>query len=219
MRPAARRRQRLVAALPRQLRSTPLRPGVRQLHADLRRRVRVHEVDDAPPRRSTCSGAYMPVQPGVMRASPADVGHLGDHQRRRRRSRGCRGAPGASRRGMPSSAEYWHIGETTTRFGSTRPRSRNGVNIGGGGGSADDGDAAPAAPPRRANQPSTRATSAGSRTFRFSCVMRRRARQQAEGELQRLELAVVALGVLEPLEAHLRRALQRSRPPGRCAAS
>ena len=37
--------------------------------------------------------------------------------------------------GMPSSAVYWHIGDTTMRFGSTMSRSRNGVNIGGGGGS------------------------------------------------------------------------------------
>ena len=31
---------------------------------------------------------------------------------------------------MPSSAEYWSIGETTTRFASVMPRSRNGWNIG-----------------------------------------------------------------------------------------
>jgi len=36
-----------------------------------------------------------------------------------------------------------------------------------------------------------------------------RARQQAEGELQRMERAEVALGLLEPRQAHLRRALQR----------
>ena len=28
----------------------------------------------------------------------------------------------------PSSAEYWHIGETTMRLGSVRPRSANGLN-------------------------------------------------------------------------------------------
>ena len=33
---------------------------------------------------------------------------------------------------MPSTAEYWLMGETTTRFESRSPRSRNGVNIGGG---------------------------------------------------------------------------------------
>ena len=32
---------------------------------------------------------------------------------------------------MPSTAEYCAIGETTTRFFSVRPRSLNGVNIGG----------------------------------------------------------------------------------------
>src|SRR4029453_3997126 len=32
----------------------------------------------------------------------------------------------------PSSATYWHIGDTTSGFGSTRSPSRNGVNMGGG---------------------------------------------------------------------------------------
>src|SRR5881227_1537678 len=36
--------------------------------------------------------------------------------------------------GVPTSAQYWHIGDTTTRFASSRSRSRNGVNSGGGGG-------------------------------------------------------------------------------------
>ena len=31
---------------------------------------------------------------------------------------------------MPSTAEYWSIGETTTRLFSVMPRSRNGWNIG-----------------------------------------------------------------------------------------
>jgi hypothetical protein len=32
--------------------------------------------------------------------------------------------------GVPSTDEYMSIGETTTRLASSRPRSRNGVNIG-----------------------------------------------------------------------------------------
>ena len=35
--------------------------------------------------------------------------------------------------GMPSTAMYWSMGETTTRFSSVIPRKRNGRNIGGGG--------------------------------------------------------------------------------------
>jgi hypothetical protein len=34
---------------------------------------------------------------------------------------------------VPSVAEYWHIGETTTRLGMVSPRKRMGANIGGGG--------------------------------------------------------------------------------------
>ena len=41
-----------------------------------------------------------------------------------------RGARGGSRPGAVDR-EYMSIGETTTRFGSTSPRRRNGVNIGG----------------------------------------------------------------------------------------
>src|SRR5256886_15907955 len=36
--------------------------------------------------------------------------------------------------GVPSTAQYWHIGDTTTRFRSNTSRNRNGVNSGGGGG-------------------------------------------------------------------------------------
>jgi hypothetical protein len=74
---------------------------------------------------------------------------------------------------MPSSAEYWHMGETTTRLASCSSRSLNGVNMGGGGAAAG-GEGTPAAwKARSANQPSTRAVNAGSRSFKFSCVTRR----------------------------------------------
>ncbi len=73
---------------------------------------------------------------------------------------------------MPSSAEYWHIGETTTRLGSTSSRSRNGVNIGGGGGAA--GTATPlCCEAFSANQRSTVATNFASRVRRLSWVTRR----------------------------------------------
>ncbi len=67
--------------------------------------------------------------------------------------------------GIPSSPEYWHIGETTTRFFSFMPRSSNGVNIGGGGGSIPD------APLRAANQRSTPSMNFGSRTLKLSWVI------------------------------------------------
>ena len=71
--------------------------------------------------------------------------------------------------GMPSAAEYWHMGLTTTRFGSSRPRRRSGAKIGGG-----------AFPPGGRGVPFSRAyhsaacsTRAGSRSRRLSKVMRR----------------------------------------------
>ena len=108
----------------------PLRPACASCMPIFARRVRVHEVDDALPRRPRARPSYMPVQPGVMRASARDVGHLGDHE------------PGAADRAAAEVhevpvvrravlAEYWHIGETTTRFASVSPRSRNGSKSGG----------------------------------------------------------------------------------------
>ena len=120
---------------------------------------------------STCSGLYIPVQPGLIRPSRLTSVI----------SATTRDAPPAARLprwtrcqsfGVPSSAEYWHIGDTTTRFESTRSRSRNGVNMGGGGDAT--GTATPlcrAAP--SANHRSTVATKRGSRTLRFSWVTRR----------------------------------------------
>ena len=52
-------------------------------------------------------------------------------QARRRPWRARRSGRSASRSGMPSTALYCAIGETTTRFFSSRSRSRNGANIGG----------------------------------------------------------------------------------------
>ena len=108
----------------------PFAAGVAELQADLRRRPFVHELDDAPP-VAACSGAYIPVQPSVIRAS-------GDTQVI---SVITSPAPPSARAprwtrwksfGVPSVAEYMSIGETTTRFASVSSRSRNGVNIGGG---------------------------------------------------------------------------------------
>jgi hypothetical protein len=71
--------------------------------------------------------------------------------------------------GTPSAAEYWSIGETTTRFSSVMPRSRNGVNIGTGGFSGSTSN--PFARTSDAYQRRTSRTKAGSRSSRFSQVI------------------------------------------------
>ena len=99
---------------------------------------------------STCSGLYIPVQPGLMRPSrltsviSAMISPAPPAARLPRCTR-CQSF------GVPSSAEYIHIGETTTRFDSVRSRMRNGVNIGGG-----TTRPRPAAGPRSAGRPSRR---------------------------------------------------------------
>ncbi len=79
---------------------------------------------------STCSGRYIPVQPGEMR--PSRVTHV--------ISVNTSPAPPSARvprwtrwksLGVPSAALYMSIGETTTRLASSRSRRRNGANIGG----------------------------------------------------------------------------------------
>ena len=65
--------------------------------------------------------------------------------------------------GVPSTAEYMHIGETTTRFGSTRSRSLSGVNIAG---------VLGVVLALRANQLATSPANFVSRSFRLSYVMR-----------------------------------------------
>src|SRR2546425_2667577 len=81
----------------------------------------------------TCSGLYMPVHPGEMRPS-RETSVISENTRA---APPIALAPRCTRcqsLGVPSSAQYWHIGDTTTRFASSRSRSRNGVNSGGGGG-------------------------------------------------------------------------------------
>ena len=82
--------------------------------------------------------------------------------------------------GMPSSALYMSIGETTTRFASVIPRSVNGVNIGGGADrAARSALAARRVPSRSASRPRTSArrlrdtrgrAAAGSRGSRAGCA-------------------------------------------------
>ena len=67
---------------------------------------------------------------------------------RRRQWRGCPGARRASRRPCRCRRRTGTSGDTTTRFGITRSRSRNGVNIGGGM-RAGVRRGGPSGPPRR----------------------------------------------------------------------
>ena len=96
---------------------------------------------------TACSSFHNPAQPGVMRPS-ADTQVI---------SPNTSPAPPSARLprctrwkspGIPSTAEYMAIGDTTMRLGSLMPRSRKGVSIGGTtGSSADTGT-----PQRPANQ-------------------------------------------------------------------
>src|SRR5947199_157180 len=79
----------------------------------------------------TCSDLYMPVHPGEIRPS-RETSVI---------SVKTRPAPPMARAprwtrcqslGVPSTAQYWHIGDTTTRFTNSRSRNRKGVNRGDG---------------------------------------------------------------------------------------
>src|SRR5919108_3081908 len=87
---------------------------------------------------STWPDEYIPVQPGEIRPS-CETSVI---------SQKTSPAPPIARLprwtkchsfGMPSSATYWHIGDTTTRLRNTMSRSLNGVNIGGGRGGGGGG--------------------------------------------------------------------------------
>ena len=124
--------QRLVHAPPSRAASSPCGRRGRAACTIFALELRVAEIDDA---LATRRVRVVP-QAGAARRDARlgrRAGHLDDTPGRRRRPRGCRGARGASRPARRHRAEYWHIGETTTRFSSTMSRSRNGVNIGGGG--------------------------------------------------------------------------------------
>ena len=117
--------ERLVDALPHQLRRA-LAAGVAEL--DRRSSPSLCACTKSTIRRhaSTCSSFHMPAQPGRDPARRRDADHLGHHQPRAAERARRRGGRGGSRRRTPSTAEYMSIGETTTRFGSSSSRSRNG---------------------------------------------------------------------------------------------
>ena len=128
-------------------------------------RIGVHEIDDALPGAPPARRRRCPAQPGEMRAS-GETQVISVNTGRRRRWRASRSARGASRSACRRRAEYWHIGETTTRFSSVMPRSRNGWNIGASGFAASTSkpDAADVA----RNHRSISATNSGARSARLS---------------------------------------------------
>lgn len=115
---------------------------------------------------ATCSGRYSPAQPGEIRPS-ADTSVISvitspaPPMARLPRCTRCQSS------GMPSSAQYWHIGDTTTRLTSVSPRSVSGANIGGG---TLPSGAGPI-PTDSAYHAFTRAMNAGSRAVMLSHVI------------------------------------------------
>ena len=99
------------------------------LQADPCRAPIVHEVRDLF-QPSSCSGAYMPVQPRVMRPA-AETQTISVMTNAAPPSALLPMCTRWKSLGMPSIAEYMSIAETITRFFDSRSRSRNGWNIGG----------------------------------------------------------------------------------------
>src|SRR3970040_2269067 len=89
---------------------------------------------------SRCASFHRPVQPGVMRPS-AEVQVISTYTRPARPMARLPRCTKCQSPGTPSTAEYWSMGETTTRFSTTMSRRRNGVNIGTGGGGEVDVEA------------------------------------------------------------------------------
>ena len=151
--PVANRRAAARPSPPTSTASIPCAPSARSGRPSRTRRAHGRTRRSASrPRRA--SVAYMPAHPGVIRpmsdtqiisviTSPAPPSAR---------------APRCTRwksPGVPSTAEYMSIGETTTRLRSSSPRSRSGVNIGGRGSGC------------------TARTNPGSRSRKFSYVTRR----------------------------------------------
>ena len=209
--------ERLVVAFPEALRRA-LAARVSELNPDLRRALPVHEVDDALPRRAcararrgrrTRARCGRRGQTSVISAMTSPAPPMARLPRCTR----CQSPT------VPSSATYWHIGDMTMRFGITRSRSRNGVNMGGGTPRRSPASTAVCASLARDRPRSATAPIHARQELRIAhpqVLVRdaQRTREQRERELQR-RLAHVALGVLEPCERRLRGALQALdlRPP------
>ena len=125
---------------------------------------------------------YMPAQPWVMRPS-AETSVISVKTRPAPPDgASCRGAPGASPPPRRPPAEYWHIGETTMRFSSSRLAQLKGREDRRGGASV--------VPWRRAlacsANHSARARPAPDRAAQVVVGDALRARHQVEGEGQRI---------------------------------
>ena len=103
---------------------------------------------------STWSGRYMPAHPGVIlpMSDTQIISVMTNPAPPSARAPRCTRWKSP---GVPSTAEYMSIGDTTTRFRNSNPRNRSGVNIGGRGSGC------------------TALTNPGSRSRRFSYVTRR----------------------------------------------
>ena len=138
----------------------------------------------------------MPAHPGVIRPA-AETQIISVITQRRAAERPRAQVHEMEIAGVPSTAEYMSIGETTTRFGNCSARRRSGMNIGGRGDATHH--AGEAAVDRRDElriaQPQVVVCHAAA------------ARQQIERELRPL-LIDVARQALEPLERRLRGALR-----------
>ena len=123
--------ERLVHRLPSMSLRGAFAAGMAELHADLRLANAAWMKSTMRFQAASCSSFHKPVQPCVMRASRRDASHLGEDQARAAQRARAVDARDGSRRGTPSSAEYMHIGETTTRLSSVISRKRKGWNMGG----------------------------------------------------------------------------------------
>ena len=124
------RRREPLAALPRHLRRG-LAAGVRELDADRRSATARRQASIT---RFDRRFVVLAVEAGAAVRDAAFARHargLDDQQPGARVARAGRGGRGASRSSQPSSAEYWHIGETTMRLGSVMPPSSSGVKSSG----------------------------------------------------------------------------------------
>ena len=102
-----------------------LAAGVRELDAG-GGALAVHEVDDPAPgrpaaRRSRCPGPAGEIRPSGTTAVASVITSPAPPRAT------ARGGRGASRSGTPSTAEYWHIGETQTRLRTLTSRRAMGV--------------------------------------------------------------------------------------------
>ena len=197
--------QRLVDTFPQPARGA-LAPGVGELKRDPRRRMRVNEIHDALPRRHVLGL----VHPRAARADPAlaaHVGHLGDDEPRAadRATAEIHQVPVVRRAVIGRVLAHRRDDDPVGQDELAQPeRYEHGRRhrLGGNGHLALVGGL-------RREPAVHRLDELGVADLEVVVRDAQAAGEQAEGELERLEPSVVALGLLEPLEAHLGRPLDR----------